>query len=170
MKKLLILFIFTTLMTSCITTDRVVSSRCNCDSNFRVWNSPYLYNPWLYDFGWNSNWWFYNRYPIYYNRDIRPTPTPPSRYDRRRDSVPRTVTPSQPQRRYYDDNVYPSDRNRSVTPSYDNRRYNQPNYNTPSRNYQNQNIRQSPNNVPSRSTSPSINSTTPTRRGRGGIQ
>ena len=170
MKKLLILFIFTTLMTSCITTDRVVSSRCNCESNFRVWSSPYLYNPWLYDFGWNYNWRFYNPYPRYYNRDVRPTPTPPSRYDRRRNSVPRTVTPSQPKGRYYDDNVYPERRPTHRVPMTPSPRYSQPSNNTPSRNYQNQNIRQSPNNVPSRSTSPSINSTTPTRRGRGGIQ
>jgi hypothetical protein len=173
MKKLLILFIFTTLITSCITTDRVVSSGCNCDTNFRAWwgwNSPYLYNPWLYDLGWHSNWWFYNRYPRYYNRNTTPTPPPPSRYDRRRDSVPRTITPSQPQRRYYDDNVYPERRPTHRVPMTPSPRYSEPSNNTPSRNYQNQNMRQSPNTVPYRSTSPSINSTTPSRRSRGGFQ
>lgn len=157
----MILFVIITLMTSCITTDRVISTGCNCDNNIRVWshwNSPYLYNPWLYDLGWNSNWWFYDRYPRYYNRNT-PPPTPPSRYDRRRNSTPRTVTPSQPKGRYYDDNVYPQSRPTHRVPMTPSPRYSPPSNNTPSRNNQNRTIQPSQN-----------NSRPSTRSGRGGIQ
>jgi hypothetical protein len=181
MKKLLILLGFVPLLSSCVTTEGVLSNRCNCDNtnlNFWWgWNTPYFNNPWL----WDWRWGFYNNFPIYYIPIPNPTTPPPSRYERRR-SLPtypdRTVRPSQPYGREYNDNMYPSNpsrnrniepSNRNITPSYDNRRYTQPNYNQPSRNYQNQNIRQ-PTQVMPRTTTPSNNSTTPYRRGRGNYQ
>jgi hypothetical protein len=174
MKKLLILSTFVLIFASCTSTQRVSNNRCNCDNtnlNFWWgWGNPYLNNYWL----WDWRWGVYNNFPRYYIPTPNPITPPPGRYERRRNlpTYPnRTVSPSQPYRREYNDNMYPNNpsRNRSVTPSYDNRRYSEPTYNTPSRNYQNQNMRQ-PTQVTPRTSTPSNNSTTPYRRGSGNYQ
>jgi hypothetical protein len=171
MKKLIYLVIVTLLtLTSCGTQTYYVDNmypqpRTNTTTvvttnwgfypyyNTMFWYGPSIYDPfWNPMWGWNNiylNRWNIPYYPYHYvpRYTVAPRPsrnTPPTRYERRSESIysqPRTVQPSRTRTENYNRVTAPS---RTITPST----------NTPSRNY-------APSASPSRQTTPSRQYNTP---------